>query len=65
LTGSAEEIGRVCSLFGIDFFPAEGLFSHSSRTAVIDRRGRLVASVEGNQYTAAQLGDLVHTVIEQ
>ena len=65
LTGSTEEIGRVCSLFGVDFFPAEGLFSHSSRTAVIDRRGNLVANIEGNQYTAAQLGDLVQDVLDR
>jgi protein SCO1/2 len=64
LTGRTEEIGRVCSLFGVDFFPSEGLFSHSSRTAIVDRQGRLVANLEGNQYTAAQLGDLVQTVLD-
>jgi protein SCO1/2 len=59
LTGSAAEISRVCGLFGVDFFQDEGLFSHSTRTIVIDRRGVLAASIEGNQFTAAQLGDLV------
>ena len=53
------------TLFGVDSFPAEGLFSHNSRTAVIDRRGTLVANIEGNQYTAAQLGDLVQSVLDQ
>jgi protein SCO1 len=65
LTGSSDEIGRVCRLFGVDFFPSEGLFSHSSRTVVLDRRGTLAASIEGNQYTAAQLGDLVQTVLDR
>jgi protein SCO1/2 len=64
LTGDTGEIGHVCGLFGVDFFPSEGLFSHSSRTAVIDRRGRLVANVEGNRYTAAQLGDLIQTALD-
>jgi hypothetical protein len=39
--------------------------SHSVRTAVIDRRGVLVANIEGNQYTAAQLGDLVETALKK
>lgn len=65
LTGSTDEIGRVCRLFGVDFFPSEGLFSHSSRTVVIDRRGTLAASIEGNEYTAAQLGDLVQAVLDR
>jgi hypothetical protein len=38
--------------------------SHSVRTAVIDRRGSLAANVEGNQYTAAQLGDLLQTALK-
>ena len=39
--------------------------SHSVRTAVIDRRGVLVANIEGNKYTAAQLGDLVETALKK
>jgi protein SCO1/2 len=39
--------------------------NHSVRTAVLDRTGRLVANIEGNQYTAAQLGDLVDTVLRR
>jgi hypothetical protein len=46
-------------MFGVEFFPVEGLLMHSLRTAVIDRRGVLVANVQDNRYTAAQLGDLV------
>jgi protein SCO1/2 len=59
LTGEVTDIQRVCALFGLDYFPDEGLINHSSRTAVIDRRGRLAANIEGNQFTAEQLGDLV------
>ena len=33
--------------------------THSLRTVVIDRAGRLVANVEGNQYTTEQLGNLI------
>jgi protein SCO1 len=65
LTGTVPEVRRVTDLFGMDFFPEEGLMSHSLHTAVIDRRGRLVANIEGNQFTADQLGDLVETVLNQ
>lgn len=65
LTGTAPEVQRVCNLFGVDFFPDEGLMNHSTRTAVIDRQGALVANIEGNQYSAAQLGDLVETTLRR
>jgi protein SCO1/2 len=65
LTGPSEDIRRVAGLFGVDFFPDEGLMSHSVRTAIIDRRGVLVASIEGNRYTATQLGDLVAATLER
>ena len=63
LTGSVADVRRVCSLFGVDSFADEGLINHSTRTAVIDRRGAIAASIEGNEYTAAQLGDLVESVL--
>jgi hypothetical protein len=65
LTGTATEVERVCGMFGVDFFADEGLMSHSVRTAVIDRQGILIANVEGNQYTAAQLGDLVGAALSK
>jgi len=63
LTGSETAIRRVCNLFGEDYFPDEGLMDHSLHTAIIDRQGRLVANLEGNDFTAQQLGDLVQTVM--
>ena len=63
LTGSVPDVRRVTDMFGMDFFPDEGLMNHSLHTAVIDRQGKLVANIEGNQYTAEQLGDLVQTVL--
>ena len=65
LTGAADEVQRVCRLFGIDAFPDEGLISHSTRTVVVDRQGAVAASIEGNRYTAAQLGDLIETVLRR
>ena len=59
LTGKVADVRRVCALFGVESYLDEGLVNHSLHTAVIDRRGRLVTNVEGNQYTPEQLGDLI------
>jgi len=40
------------------------LMTHSLHTAVIDRAGKLAANIEGNQYTAVQLGDLVEVTLK-
>jgi protein SCO1/2 len=59
LTGRTADVRRVCAFFGVESYLDEGLVNHSLHTAVIDRRGRLVANIEGNQYTPEQLGDLI------
>ena len=63
LAGTVPNVQRVTNLFGMEFFPDESLMDHSLHTAVIDRHGRLVANIEGNQFTAEQLGDLVQSVL--
>lgn len=63
LTGDADRIERVCAAFGVQYWPDGGLITHSLQTAVIDRRGRLAATVEGKDFTAKQLEDLVASII--
>lgn len=63
LTGGAAEVERACSLFGVEYWPDEGLITHTLQTAVIDRDGRLAATIEGKDFTARQLGDLVQAVL--
>ena len=63
LTGPSDDIRRIADSFGLDFFPDEGLITHSLRTVLIDRSGRVAANVEGNQFTAQQLGDLVNAAL--
>ncbi len=65
LTGEPANIERVCNAFGIQYWPEEGLITHSLQTAVIDRDGRLAATVEGKDFTPQQLGDLVGTVLDR
>jgi protein SCO1/2 len=63
LTGSAGQIERVCDAFGIQYWAEGGLITHSLQTAVIDRGGRLAATVEGKDFTPRQLGDLIASVL--
>jgi len=65
LTGKLGDVRAVAELFGMDFWSDEGFLTHSFHTVVIDREGRLAANLEGNQFTAAQLGDLVETVLHR
>jgi protein SCO1/2 len=59
LTGPIDRIRGVAELFGMNFWNDEGFWTHPFHTVVIDRDGRLAANVEGNEFTAKQLGDLV------
>jgi protein SCO1/2 len=63
LTGPLPQVRAVAELFGMSFWSDEGFLTHPFHTAVIDRSGRLAANIEGNQFTAAQLGDLVQAVL--
>jgi len=63
LTGSPAEIQQICARFDMKYYPNEALLVHSFHTVVIDRRARLAGNIEGNDFTAKQLGDLVETVM--
>ena len=63
LTGPAAEVQRLCEMFGVHAFRNEGLLDHSLHTVLIDRKQKLVANIEGNQFTATQLGDLVKNLL--
>lgn len=63
LTGTVPQIHQVAGLFGMNFWNTDGLITHTLHTVVIDRSGRLAASIDGNQFSASQLGDLVQSVM--
>ena len=63
LTGSPADIQRVTESFGIEFYPEEGLFTHTLQTAVVDREGRLFGTLEGKSYSVRQLVDLVEAAL--
>ena len=63
LTGTVAEVQRVCGMFGVQAYANEGLLDHSLHTVLLDRQKKLVANIEGNQFTASQLGDLTATLL--
>lgn len=65
LTGPLPVIKQVAGTLGMNFWRNEGLLTHSLHTAVLDRNGNLVANIEGNHFTAQQLGDLVQNVMNE
>ena len=65
LTGAPEQVKRVCLMFGMNFWSDMGMLAHTMHTAVVDRQGRLVANLEGNEFSAGQLGNLLETVMDR
>lgn len=64
LSGPPPDVEAVCNRYGISFWPDEGLMTHSLHTFLVDRQGKLSADLEGNEYSADQLGDLVQTMLD-
>jgi protein SCO1/2 len=63
LTGPVIEVQKVCHEFGMNFWQDEGLITHALHTVILDRQGRVVANLEGNEFTAKQLGDLFDSLL--
>jgi protein SCO1/2 len=64
LTGPQSDIDKISGQFGVSHFADEGLMIHSLHTVIIKRDGTLAANLEGNQFNADQLGDLVQAVLD-
>ncbi|HLV94094.1 MAG TPA: SCO family protein [Candidatus Acidoferrales bacterium] len=65
LTGPLADVQKVCRSFGVNSWQEEGFITHPLHTVLVDRQGRIVANIEGNEYTAKQLGDLVEAIINR
>lgn len=65
LTGPDREIEIVARRFGMNYWPEEGLITHTSQTGVIARDGTLAAKVDGSSFAASQLGDLIGRELEK
>jgi protein SCO1/2 len=64
LTGDEQAIRDVADSFGLIYFAEEGSMTHTARTAVIGRDGRLAGLVEGSSFAVSQLGDLISSALE-
>jgi len=65
LTGAALDVQRLGDLLGVNYVPDEGLYIHSLRTIIIGRDGKLLANLEGNDFTGQQFADLVKTFLDR
>jgi protein SCO1/2 len=63
LTGPPADVKNLCRAFGVNSWQDEGFLTHSLHTVIVDRQGRIAANLEGNEYTAKQLGDLTEAVM--
>jgi protein SCO1 len=64
LTGPLPEIQQVAGMFGMNFWSDDGFVTHLLHTVILDRKGQLAVNLEGNAFTAQELGDLVQTVMK-
>ena len=64
LTGDDAKIREIGGLFGLVYWPEDGVITHTSTTAVIGRGGQLRALVEGTTYRAGQLLALTSSFLQ-
>ncbi len=55
LTGTPEQVGAWASFFGLHYEEEGAEIVHGLRTAVVDREGRVVGVLRGNDWTTNQL----------
>jgi protein SCO1/2 len=65
LTGPVRDVQSVAGSFGMNYWPEEGLITHTSMTGLLSREGRLAAVVEGSGYRVKELGDLIEKELEK
>ncbi|MDH3252935.1 MAG: SCO family protein, partial [Ignavibacteria bacterium] len=64
VTDSLSTIMSLTDGFGLSFADDEGLIAHNLRTAILDRDGKLVRIIKGNEWTVdevvAEMRSLMH-----
>lgn len=63
VTGPSADVKHICREFGVNSWQDEGFLTHGLHTVMVDRQGRVAANLEGNEYTAKQLGDLAEAIM--
>jgi hypothetical protein len=57
-------LGAGCQVEPEATIALTGLFVHSLHTAILARDGKLIANLEGNEFTAQQFADLLESVLD-
>lgn len=65
LTGAPAVINQVSREFGVSYWVDEGVMIHSLHTVVINRDDTVAANLEGNEFTATELGDYIQAVLSK
>ena len=64
LTGPSDAVRKAATDWGLVYWPEDGAITHTSRTALIGRDGRVLAMVEGSSYRTDQLVELIRRHLE-
>lgn len=65
LTGPSQEVKKAATGWGLVYWPEDGAITHTSRTALVGRDGRLLAVVEGSSYRTDQLLELIRRHLQE
>ena len=65
LTGTPEQVGAWATFFALTYEPDGKEIAHGLRTAVVDRQGRVVGVLRGNQWTTDELMGLLPPTITE
>ena len=58
-TTNEDKIKETGGLFGVIFWPEDGVITHTSATAIIGKDGKLKAVVQGSSHRTEQIADLI------
>ena len=64
LTGKSTDVNKVASLFGVIYYTEKGVVEHNMRTAVLDRDGKLVKLITGNNWKPGEIAALVRDLVK-
>lgn len=54
-TGAKDDVKKIATYFGLQYFPDGGQIVHSLRTAIIDAEGKLVKLYRGNEWKPGEI----------
>lgn len=63
LTGKANDVAKVASLFGVIYYTEKGIIEHNMRTAVLDGEQRLRKLFTGNEWKPGEVAASVRDLI--